>query len=220
MSISISAKAWLFDLDGTLVDTAPDLGDAANKVRAECGLPPLPMADYRPAASSGARGLLGIALGLSPDEDEFPVRRDSFLAHYRANLSGSSRPFAGINELLLAVELKGLKWGVVTNKPGWLTLPLMKELRLYERAACVISGDSAPRPKPAPDSLLLACEQISLSPADCVYVGDDARDITAAKAANMRSVAAGWGYAGETEISEWGADVISKTVADLHGLLP
>ncbi|MGQ0501318.1 MAG: phosphoglycolate phosphatase [Panacagrimonas sp.] len=219
MTRPLPAKAWLFDLDGTLVDTAPDLGHAANLVRAECGLPPLPDADYRPVASSGARGLLGVALGITPDHADFPVHRDSFLAHYRANLSRVSRPFPGVAELLRAIELKGLRWGVVTNKPGWLTLPLMQQLDLAERAACIVSGDSTPRPKPAPDPLLLACEQIGLTPADCIYVGDDLRDIESAQAARMRSVAAGWGYIGSTDIARWGADVITQSVDDLRKLV-
>jgi len=215
----IKAAAWLFDLDGTLVDTAPDLGNAANLVRQECGLGPLPLIDYRPAASSGARGLLKVALGMTPDHAEFPQRRDSFLAHYRAGLSRDSRPFPGILELLLAIELQGSRWGVVTNKPGWLTQPLMTELHLASRAACIISGDSTPNPKPAPDPLLMACDQLGVKPKDCVYVGDDLRDIDAAKAAKMRSVSAGWGYTGSTPIDQWNADYLAPTVADLIGLL-
>lgn len=219
MKAPLTAKAWLFDLDGTLVDTAPDLGQAANHVRKECGLPALPLVDYRPAASSGARGLLKVALDMEPDHAEFPVRRDSLLAFYRANIAVSSKPFPGISELLLALRLKNIKWGVVTNKPGWLTQPLLKELGMAEHAASVVSGDSTPNPKPAPDSLLLACDQISLKPEDCIYVGDDARDITAARNAGMPSVAAAWGYIGQTQISQWGADIICNSVADLHGLL-
>lgn len=219
MTETLKASAWLFDLDGTLVDTAPDLGHAANLVRAECGLAPLPDADYRPVASSGARGLLGVALGMTPDHPDFPVRRDSFLAHYRIHMARVSRPFPGVVELLSAIESKGLRWGVVTNKPGWLTQPLMQQLGLSQRAACTVSGDCTPRPKPAPDPLLLACGQIDLEPGDCVYVGDDLRDIQSARAANMRCVAAGWGYIGSTAIAGWGADRIAPTVADLQALL-
>lgn len=219
MSAAAHARAWLFDLDGTLVDTAPDLGHAANFVRAECGLPPLPLIDYRAAASSGARGLLGVALGLKPEDAEFPPRRDSFLAHYRAHLADHSRPFPGIAEFLLALELKGLRWGVVTNKPGWLTQPLMSALKLHARAACIVSGDDVPAPKPAPDSLQLACTQLGLDPAECIYVGDDLRDIAAARAAGMPSVAAGWGYEGGTPIAQWGADHYAASVADLSRML-
>lgn len=217
--MTIEAAVWLFDLDGTLVDTAPDLGHAANQVRAECGLPPLPLAQYRPAASGGARGLLGVGLGITPDHPDFPQRRDSFLAHYRAGLSKNSRPFPGITELLLALELKGRRWGVVTNKPGWLTQALMTDLHLLPRAACVVSGDSTPRPKPAPDPLLLACKLLEVTPRDCVYVGDDLRDIDAARAADMRSVAAGWGYEGNTPLAEWKATCAAHTVSDLLGMI-
>ena len=219
MSVVIEAAVWLFDLDGTLVDTAPDLGDAVNEVRAECGLPPLPLTEYRTAASGGAGGLLGVGLGIKPDDPEFPQRRDSFLAHYRANVSRHSRPFPGIPELLLAIELKGRRWGVVTNKSGFLAQPLLTDLRLATRAACIVSGDSTPRLKPAPDSLLLACEQLGVAPNDCVYVGDDLRDIDAARAAGMRSIAAGWGYEGNTPLVEWKADHVAHTVGDLHGML-
>lgn len=215
----IKAAVWLFDLDGTLVDTAPDLGHAANQVRAECGLPPLPLIDYRPAASGGARGLLGVGLGITPEHPEFPQRRDSFLAHYRTGISRHSRPFPGVLELLLALDLQGARWGVVTNKPGWLTQPLMQDLELAPRAACIVSGDSTPHPKPAPDPLLLACSELGVKPRDCVYVGDDLRDVEAARAAKMRSVAAGWGYEGRTPITEWKADFFAANVTDLIGKL-
>ncbi|HKY92703.1 MAG TPA: HAD-IA family hydrolase [Nevskiaceae bacterium] len=210
----------LFDLDGTLLDTAPDLGHAANLVRGEAGLPPLPIADYRPVASTGARGLLKVGLDLAPDHPDYPARRDSLLAHYRAGLARSTRPFPGIAELLLNLELRGIRWGVVTNKPGWLTQPLMQELDLASRAACVVSGDTCAKAKPAPDPLLHACAQIDLEPKACIYVGDDQRDVEAARAAKMRSVAAGWGYLGsDVPIDAWGADFVTPTVTDLANLL-
>lgn len=211
-----SAQAVLFDLDGTLVDTAPDLGYAADCVRAELGLPPLTVAEYRPVASAGARGLLGVALGMAPEHADFPRHRDSFLAHYRQHLSRASRLFDGMDAFLRALEARGLRWGVVTNKPGWLTRPLMDELQLASRAACAVSGDDTPKPKPAPDSILLACQQIGLAPAQCVYVGDDLRDIVAARAAGMPSIAARWGYLGAGgPIEDWGADIIVDTPAEL-----
>lgn len=212
-------KAVLFDLDGTLVDTAPDLGYAANCVRAEAGMEPLPLPVYRPVASSGARGLLKIALGLTPDDADYVQRRDSFLAHYRANLARASRLFPGLNELLLSCELRGIRWGVVTNKASWLAGPLMAELKLASRAACLIGADQVPQPKPAPDSLIFATQQLGLAPAQCVYVGDDKRDIDAAIAAKMPSIAAGWGYIGDSEIESWGADRIAQTVAELARML-
>jgi 2-phosphoglycolate phosphatase len=210
----------LFDLDGTLVDTAPDLGGSANYVRAQLGLPPLPIDDYRPFASAGARGLLGKAIGIQPDDTAFPAHRDTFLNHYRANLSKASSLFPGMEELLATMEQRGIRWGVVTNKPSWLTNPLMQELQLSQRSACTVSADEVTKPKPAPDSILLACSQIKLSPNDCVYVGDDKRDIDAGRAAGMKTIAADWGYLGEAgPIHTWGADLIASTPTDIVKLL-
>ncbi|MGH8539098.1 MAG: HAD family hydrolase [Stenotrophobium sp.] len=210
----------LFDLDGTLVDTAPDLGGAANLVRAELGLPPLPLAQYRPVASAGARGLLGVALGIAPAHADFPARSESFLRHYRANICRASVLFDGVAELLALLEQRGIRWGVVTNKPAWLTRPLMDELHLSSRAACVVSGDDVPRPKPAPDAILLACTQAALKPADCIYVGDDKRDIDAGRAAGLVTVAVEWGYLGENgAIETWQADAIVRTPSELASLI-
>lgn len=205
-------KAVLFDLDGTLVDTAPDLGHAANLVRADLGLPPLPEADYRPVASAGARGLLRVALDLTPDHADFPRHRDRFLAYYRTHLSRASRLFDGMAEVLATIQARGAVWGVVTNKPSWLTRPLMDDLQLSAQAACMISADDVARPKPAPDSLQLACARLQLDVSDCIYVGDDKRDIDAARAAGMYSLAIGWGYFGDGgPIETWGADEILHT---------
>jgi len=218
--MTLKAKCVLFDLDGTLVDTAPDLGAAANAVRIQQGLEPLPLLIYRPVASAGARGLLKVALGIAPDHADFPARRDYFLNYYRANLSKLSALFDGMAELLTGFERNGIRWGVVTNKPAWLTQPLMIEMNLAARAACAVSGDDVPKAKPAPDSILLACSQVGLSVSDCIYVGDDKRDIDAAKAAGMRSVAADWGYLGDNgPIESWQADAIARTPAELAHLL-
>ncbi|MGH8462283.1 MAG: phosphoglycolate phosphatase [Stenotrophobium sp.] len=213
-------KCVLFDLDGTLVDTAPDLGGAANRVRADLGLPPLPLEQYRPVASAGARGLLGVALGIGLNDAEWPQRRDAFLDHYRQHLADESVLFPGMAELLAVLERDGIRWGVVTNKPGWLTTPLILQLDLASRAACVISGDDVATPKPAPDSILLACSNIGLQPADCVYVGDDKRDIDAGRAAGSRTIAVRWGYLGNNgAIETWQADEIADTPTDLAPLL-
>ncbi len=213
-------KCVLFDLDGTLVDTAPDLGAAANAVRIQQGLEPLPLPIYRPVASAGARGLLKAALDISPDHPDFPARRDYFLEYYRNNLSKLSVLFDGMTELLAAFARNGILWGVVTNKPSWLTRPLMEEMKLASHAACTVSADEVAKAKPAPDSLLLACKQVQLDVSDCVYVGDDKRDIDAAKAAGMRSVAADWGYLGDNgPIESWSADVIARSPAELARLL-
>ncbi len=212
-------KCVLFDLDGTLVDTAPDLAYAANCVRAEAGRPALPVALYRPVASAGARGLLKVALDLAPDHAEFPARRERFLEHYRQNIARESCVFPELEPVLRDFERRGLRWGVVTNKPAWLTQPLLQALKLSTRAACAIGMVEGLAPKPAPDSLLRACRELDLSPQDCIYVGDDKRDILAARAAGMPSVGAGWGYLGEDgPIESWGADTLAQTPAELARL--
>ncbi|MFT4047262.1 MAG: HAD-IA family hydrolase [Solimonas sp.] len=211
-------RAVLFDLDGTLADTAPDLGHAANLVRAELGLPALPLADYRPVASAGARGLLGKALGITPEQADYPARAQRFLALYREHLVHHTMLFAGIDELLGVIAVRGLAWGIVTNKPAWLTDPLVAGLKL--RAACVVSADQVARPKPAPDALLRACDLLCLPPQACWYVGDDRRDIVAAQAAGMPSIAADWGYLGGDEpITAWGAWHIARTPQELAAWL-
>ena len=212
--------AVLFDLDGTLVDTAPDLGAAANHVRAELGLPPLPLEHYRPFASGGARALLRIAVDVTPDDPPFAAQRESFLAYYRANLSRHSQLFPRMADVLAHFERHRLPWGVVTNKPAWLAEPLMQELRLAARAACLVGAGDALAPKPAPDLLLEACRRLKRKPADCVYVGDDRRDIDAARAAGMPFIAAAWGYLGENESPEdWHADAVIAEPAGLLRLL-
>lgn len=212
----IRAKCVLFDLDGTLVDTAPDLAHAANGVRAEAGLPPLPLADYRPVASAGARGLLKVALDFTPEHPDYPRRRDRFLEIYRANLSRESRLFPEMDRALQTIERQNIRWGVVTNKPQWLAQPLMQNLGLLPRMACLVGQRDGLAIKPAPDSLLLACAELKLKPAECVYVGDDRRDVLAARAAVMPVLAAAWGYIGADEsIEDWRADAIVPTPAEL-----
>jgi phosphoglycolate phosphatase len=209
-------RCVLFDLDGTLVDTAPDLAYAANQVRAEAGLPPLPVARYRPVASAGARGLLKMGLDLTPQHPDYATRRESFLRHYRAHLSRESRLFPGMDGALAAFERSGLRWGIVTNKPQWLTEPLLAQLGLAARAACAIGAVEGLPVKPDPDPLLRACATVQLPPGDCVYVGDDRRDVVAARAAGMPVVVAAWGYLGDGEdIGTWQADAIIERPADL-----
>ncbi len=201
----------LFDLDGTLVDTAPDLGGAANDIRQSLGLEPLPLSDYRPVASSGARGLLHKALGITPEHPDFERHRERFLAHYRDHLADHSTLFEGVDALLSAIETAGQHWGVVTNKPAWLTRPLLSALKLDTRSSCTVSADEVARAKPAPDSLYRACEIAQLNAPECLYVGDDLRDIDAGRAAGMRTVAAAWGYIGNTPLADWNADLIMET---------
>lgn len=214
------SKCVLFDLDGTLVDTAPDLGLAANLVREELDLEPLPLSTYRPYASCGARGLLKVAIGMNMDHPDYPQRKERFLVHYRANLSRNSCLFPGVAEMLGALEHAGIRWGIVTNKVASLSEPLVGDLGLKERSACLVSGDSTPKPKPAPEPLLLAAKLVGVPPRDCLYVGDDERDILAGRAAHMRTVAAGWGYMGDKpDPRSWSADVIVETPTELVQLL-
>jgi len=198
--------AVLFDLDGTLVDTAPDLGYALNLQRQRHGLPPLADELIRPQASHGARGLLEIGFDLQPDDRHFASLREEFLQLYADNICRYSRPFPGILELLGELETRGLKWGVVTNKPAAFTEPLMSILDLAERAACIVSGDTCPQSKPHPAPMLAAAELCSAQPAQCLYLGDAERDIQAARAAAMPSLVAAWGYIGSADQPHtWGA---------------
>ncbi len=212
--------AVLFDLDGTLADTAGDLGGALNQLRAEHGLPPLPMDILRPQASAGARGLIGVGLNVQPPQSEFEPLRARFLALYERCLADTTHLFEGVLPLLNQLEARGCRWGVVTNKPHRFTLPVMKGLGLLERAAVIISGDSTAHAKPHPLPLLTACEQMDCDPAHTLYVGDDLRDIQAAVAAGMPNVAAAWGYLGTThDIAQWNADVICDNPLDLLALI-
>jgi N-acetyl-D-muramate 6-phosphate phosphatase len=202
----MALQAVLFDLDGTLVDTAPDLGLALNMQRARHGLLPLPQAKIRPYASHGSLGLLGIGFDMTPEHSAFPAMRDEYLELYNQVFTRSPVMFEGIAELLHTLEGKGILWGVVTNKPRRFTLPLMQALKLDARAACIVSGDDAVRPKPHPDTLLMACDIANADPASCLYVGDAERDIQAGNAAGMRTVVARYGYLNKLDQPDtWGA---------------
>lgn len=214
-----AAAALLFDFDGTLADSAPDLGAAANAMRRLRGLEPLPHAELRPWASHGARGLLGAALGLKPGDEDFETHRDEFLAIYEGALCVETRVFAELEPLLQRCERAGLPWGIVTNKASRFTDPLVRALRLNERAAVVVSGDTTAHAKPHPEPLLHAARAIGIEPARCIYVGDDPRDIAAGRAAGMRTVAAGWGYGANSAPADWGADAVALAASDLSGLL-
>jgi len=200
-------RAILFDLDGTLADTAPDLAEAVNALRADRGLEPTPYALLRPVASAGARGLIGAAFGIKPDDAAYEELRVSFLNRYEANLVVKSKLFDGIPDLLKQLEAQGLAWGIVTNKASRFTDPLVPQIGLGH-AGCVVSGDTTPHTKPHPAPLLEAASRLQL-PADvCWYVGDDLRDIQAGRAAGMQTVAAAWGYCGHAEPASWEADAL------------
>lgn len=213
-------QAVLFDLDGTLADTAGDLGGALNHLRMQRGLAPMPLDLLRPHASAGARGLIAVGLDIHPGHTEYESLREGFLDAYTQCLSDTTVLFDGVAELLDQLEEAGIKWGVVTNKPHRFTIPVMQGLRLDQRSQSTISGDSTAHAKPHPLPLLTACEQIQALPAATLYVGDDLRDIQAAQAAGTRSAAAGWGYIGHGQsIHDWGADVIAPHPLDLLAVL-
>jgi phosphoglycolate phosphatase len=200
-------EAVFFDLDGTLADTAPDLGAALNRLLAEQGQAHLPHSVLRPHVSAGARGLLRIGFGLAPEDPTYPSLHKRFLDIYESALCQETTLFAGMSTLLDALEANGIAWGVVTNKPERFTLPLMEALGLATRAAAVVGGDTTARAKPDPLPLLHACTVAGVSAKASAYVGDDLRDIQAGRAAGMVTFAAAWGYLGDgLPIGEWGAD--------------
>ena len=210
----------LFDLDGTLVDTAPDLGYALNIQLQRHGKAPLSDEKIRPFASHGSRGLIGLGFGITPNDDHFITMRDEYLNIYDTVFTRSPSLLPGIADLLQAIETKGLKWGIVTNKPRRFTIGLIESmgLNLEHRAACIVCGDDAPQPKPSPATLLLACKQISVKPEHCIYVGDAERDVIAGKAAGMKTVVALFGYIDVTDKpAEWGADAMIYQSSELFG---
>lgn len=209
-------RAVFFDLDGTLADTAPDLGSALNALRAEEGLAALPLAHLRPYTSQGVRGLLRAGMDTLPEHPAYADFAERVLTHYQRDICKHTTLFAGMPELLAQLEARGLLWGIITNKHARFTHPLVKALAIDTRACCVVSGDTAARPKPAPDPLLHACQLTRLAAADCIYVGDDRRDIEAGRAAGMRTIAVRWGYLGVGDpIESWGADHIIEEPAEV-----
>jgi len=213
-------KLVLFDLDGTLVDSAPDLAGAANELRAVHGLPPLAFERFRPMVGSGARGMLGVAFGIDPSHTRFEALRVEFLRLYEARMTRETRVFEPVAAVLAALDGAGRPWGIVTNKAARFTDPLTRALGLDRRAATVISGDTTPHSKPHPEPLLEASRRAGVAPADCVYVGDDRRDVQAGQAAGMATVAVTWGYLGVGEpVQLWQADHVVESAAQLLNLL-
>ncbi|WP_179674636.1 HAD family hydrolase [Duganella sp. 1224] len=218
MTIAAAPRAILFDLDGTLADTAPDLAAAVNLLRSRRGLAPTAYDLLRPTASAGARGMIGASFGLTPDDDGYLALRDEFFSNYEAAMAVHSRLFDGVPALLAGIEAAGLRWGVVTNKSRRFTDPLLPQIGLGH-AACAISGDTTAHPKPHPAPLLEAARRLQLAPEQCWYAGDDLRDIQAGQAAGMLTIACGWGYGGATEPANWGADYLCQQPAELLALL-
>jgi 2-phosphoglycolate phosphatase len=204
--------AVLFDLDGTLIDSAPDLAGAANDLRQQRGLPPVPFASLRPMVGAGARGMVGAAFGVRPGETDFESLRDAFLARYAQRMLERTAVFDDMQPVLHALERAGMRWGVVTNKAARFTEPIVDGLGLRPRLAALVCGDTTPHSKPHPAPLLEAARQLGLDASACVYVGDDARDVVAGRAAGMATLAAQWGYLGDgAGVHDWGADgVLSK----------
>jgi len=199
-------QAVFFDLDGTLIDSAPDLGAAADKMRVDRGLPSLPLAHYRPLAGAGARGMIGVAFGLTPEHADFSALREEFFANYEQCMTQRTYAFDGVPELIAHLVAIDLPWGVVTNKAARFTDPLTRVMPLFLSARTVVSGDTTPHAKPHPEPLFEAARRLAIDPARCLYVGDDERDIVAGLAAGMGTVAATYGYLGQkADPAQWGA---------------
>jgi phosphoglycolate phosphatase len=203
----MNLRTVLFDLDGTLADTAPDLAHALNGVLTEHGHAALPFEQIRPVVSHGALALIRLGFGFGPEDPRFAAVRQRLLDIYRANLTLGTRLFPGMAHVLDTLEARGMNWGVVTNKPAWLTQPLMEELGIAHRAVTLVSGDTLPERKPHPAPMLLACREAGSEPARCVFVGDAQRDVEAGRSAGMATLVALFGYLGESDAPDtWGAD--------------
>jgi phosphoglycolate phosphatase len=209
-------SAVLFDLDGTLVDSAPDLGAAADQMRTTRGMESIPLHVYRPMAGAGARGMLGVAFGIAPEASDFDNLREEFFQNYERCLTERTFAFDGVAELLHQLNERGLVWGIVTNKSARFTVPLTQALPLFATAQVIVSGDTTPHAKPHPAPLLEAARRLNLDPAQCLYVGDDERDIVAGLAAGMQTVAATYGYLGDkAHPCDWGAHAEIKSPMEL-----
>jgi 2-phosphoglycolate phosphatase len=213
--------AVFFDLDGTLADTARDLAEPVNAMRVERGLAPMPLEALRPYASMGARGLIGAGLGITPEQDAYEPLRLDFLARYERAICVHTRLFDGMEDVLARLEARGIVWGVVSNKVERYVRPILGALGMLGRSATVIGGDTTPHAKPHPEPLRHAARITGMDPARCVYVGDDRRDVEAGRAADMRTVAAAYGYCGDASPPHsWGADHLIDTPRALLSLLP
>lgn len=214
--MSAAVQLVLFDLDGTLIDSAPDLAAAANAMRVARSLAPLPYTALRPMVGSGARGMIGTAFGVAPGDASFEAMRDEFLARYQAALLERTTVFESMVPVLKRLDAAGRRWGIVTNKAERFTLPVVEGLRLHNRAAVVICGDTTPHSKPHPAPLLEAARRAGVAAQDCVYIGDDHRDVLAGRAAGMATLAAAWGYLGVGQpIEAWGAHAVLPDPAAL-----
>jgi phosphoglycolate phosphatase len=218
--VTLAVRAVLFDLDGTLIDSAPDLAGAGNDMRAARGLPLLPLEHFRPMVGAGARGMLGRALQVQPGDPEFEALRDEFLQRYEARMTRETRVFDAMRPVLDVLRDAARPWGIVTNKATRFSEPLVRALGLLDEAATLVSGDTTPHAKPHPAPLLEAARRLGVDAAQCVYVGDDLRDVQAGRAAGMLTVAAAWGYLGEGDsIEAWDAHHVIESPGELLKLL-
>jgi len=213
-------RAILFDLDGTLIDSAPDLAGACDEMRAERGLVPLAYEQLRRMVGSGARGMVGASFALAPGDDGYLALRDEFLARYEARMTRETRVFAEMEPVLGWLREQALPWGIVTNKATRFAAPLVDSLGLAAHAAVLVCGDTVAHAKPHPAPLLEAARRLALAAVDCVYVGDDLRDVQAGQAAGMATVVACWGYLGQGDApAAWGADHLTERPSDLIALI-
>jgi len=220
MAMLRGVRCVLFDLDGTLIDSAADLGLAADDMRIARGLPSLPISDYRASAGSGARGMLGVAFGVTPADGGFTVLRNEFFDRYEQRMTMLTQPFDGAEALLQALARHGVPWGAVTNKSSRFVTPLLATMPMFTTASALVCGDTTPHTKPHPAPLHEAMRQIGVRPEQCVYVGDDERDMVAGRAAGMATVAARYGYLGAGAVVErWPADAVINSPAELLNIL-
>ena len=214
-------QAVLFDLDGTLIDSAPDLGAAVDQMRVDRGMTSLPLVHYRPMAGAGARGMIGLAFGFTPEHPEYDAMKEEFFRNYEACMTQRTFAFEGVVQMIDALVAADLPWGVVTNKSKRFAEPLTQAMPLFKTAAVVISGDTTPYAKPHPEPLLEAARRLGIAPTACVYVGDDERDIVAGLAAGMKTVAATYGYLGtQSDVQKWQAHAHIQSPLELDNLLP
>jgi 2-phosphoglycolate phosphatase len=220
MSFPVRLKAVVFDLDGTLLDTAPEFVAVVQQLRREHQLQPLDPQLIHAHVSDGARAMVSLALDMQPEHEAFESKRLRFLDIYQASLGTATRPYPGIVELLARLQAAGISWGISTNKPSYLTLPLIDSLALEPAPASIVCPDHVSQPKPHPEPLLLNCRQLRCKPDQAIYIGDHLRDIKAGRSAGMYTIAAAYGYIHHADDPDsWGADAVAASGHELAALI-